>query len=202
NRSGALYNWLKEKGRNMEDCGYGSPVRTFFKNYSPPQGVLVAHANYLDDEDIKILKTNKANVVHCPSSFEYFGHKIFRFDDLIKAGVNVCLGTDSLASAKMDETVPLDMFYEMRLFSKRQISPEVIVKMATVNGAKALGWRCGSLTPGAYADLICLPYDGRQIDVYDAVVHYSGDVLFSLIDGKFVSGTEHYRKMLTNVIPS
>ncbi len=201
NCSGPLYNWLKEKGRNMEDCGYGSPMKTFFNNYSPPQGVLVAHANYLDDDDITVLRTNEANIVHCPSSFEYFGHKMFRFDELIKAGINVCLGTDSLASAKMEENVVLDMFYEMRLFSKRLINPEVIVKMATVNGAKALGYegKCGSLNPDAFADLICIPYDGKQSDVYDAVIHHKGDVLFSLIDGKFVYGTEDYRKILNDV---
>ncbi len=203
NRSGPLYDWLKERGRTMEDCGFGSPVKTFFNNYSPPRNVLVAHANYLDDGDITILQNNEANVVHCPSSFEYFGHKMFRFDELMKAGINVCLGTDSLASAKVDgrNNVALDMFNEMRLFSKRLINPEVIVKMATVNGAKALGYerRCGCLNLGAFADLICIPYDGKKNDVYDAVVHCKGDVLFSLVDGKYVYGTEHYRKLLYDV---
>ncbi len=203
NRSGLLYDWLKEKGRDMDDCGFGSPVKTFFNNYSPQHNVLVAHANYLDDDDITILQNNEANVVHCPSSFEYFGHKMFRFDDLVKSNVNVCLGTDSLASAKVDErkNVDLDMFNEMRLFSKRLINPEAIVKMATVNGAKSLGCegKCGSLNPDAFADLICIPYDGKKTDVYESVVHHNGSVLFSLIDGKFIYGTEYYRKMLNDV---
>jgi len=62
---------------------------------------------------------------------------------LDNAGVNLCLGTDSLATTrKIGKQKPeLNMFEEMRLFAAndKTISPPEILRMATINGARALG---------------------------------------------------------------
>ena len=59
---------------------------------------------------------------------------------LANAGVNICLGTDSLASMrKFGRRQPeLDMFAEMRALGDRDkaLSPSEIIRMATVNGAR------------------------------------------------------------------
>ncbi|MGC8885653.1 MAG: amidohydrolase family protein [Verrucomicrobiia bacterium] len=191
-KSGALYEWLKETGRDVSDCGSGSPVKTLFCNHNPPDGLILAHCNYIDEEDIQIIKKRGASVVHCPSSFIYFGHKEFKCELFLRAGVNVCLGTDSLASVNVDgcEKPTLNMFREMGIFSKKfcNISPRQIIEMATVNGAKAFGMsgKIGELTTGAKADLIGIPFKERIENVYESIINFSGKILFSFIDGEAV----------------
>ncbi|MGC8744867.1 MAG: amidohydrolase family protein [Verrucomicrobiia bacterium] len=191
-KKGALYEWLKDAGRDMSDCGAGSPVKTLFWNDNTPAGLILAHCNYIDEEDIQIIKKRGASVVHCPSSFIYFGHKDFKCDLLLNSGVNVCLGTDSLASANADgcEKPELNMFNEMRNFSEKfcNVSPRQIIEMATINGAKAVNMsgRIGELASGAKADLIGIPFEERVENVYETIVNFSGNILFSLIDGEAV----------------
>lgn len=191
-RDGALYKWLKDTGRDMSDCGAGSPVKTLFSNHNTPTGLILAHCNYIDEEDIQIIKKRVASVVHCPSSFIYFGHKDFKCDRLLNSGINVCLGTDSLASVNADgyEKPTLNMFNEMRNFSKKfcNVSPQQIIEMATINGAKAVNMsgKIGELAPGTNADLIGIPFEERVENVYETIVNFSGNILFSLIDGEAV----------------
>ena len=65
------------------------------------------------------------------------------------------------------------------------VSPEVILQIATVHGARALGLqgKIGELSENAWADLIAVPFSGKLTDSYDAVVHREGDVSASMIDG-------------------
>ena len=61
--------------------------------------------------------------------------------------------------------------------------------MATLNGARALGLqrRIGELAGGCLADLIALPFAGKVADVYDGVLHHTGDVAASMIDGQWAT---------------
>ena len=45
--------------------------------------------------------------------------------------------------------------------------------------------RDGELAPGAFADLIALPFAGKVADIYDAILHHAGDVAASMIDGRW-----------------
>ena len=104
------------------------------------------------------------SVVHCPRSHEYFKHLLFPRAELAAAGVNICLGTDSLASVLKDKgKLPeLNLFEEMRTFAKKysDVAPAAVLKMATMNGAQALGkaGQVGELTENALADMIVVPY--------------------------------------------
>jgi cytosine/adenosine deaminase-related metal-dependent hydrolase len=105
--------------------------------------------------------------------------------------VNVCLGTDSLATVykKPKQTVELNMFAEMQAFSSAhpQVSPETILEMATVHGARALEMKgqCGEISEKALADLIAIPFKGKVGEASEAAVHHRGDVMASLIDGEW-----------------
>jgi cytosine/adenosine deaminase-related metal-dependent hydrolase len=153
---------------------------------------LAVHANYLEARDIAALAQARASVAHCPRSHAYFGHQPFPYRQLAAAGVNVCLGTDSLASVKTTgrAKAELNMFAEMRAFalSQPQVPPAVVVRMATQNGARALGWqaRVGALFPRALADLIALPFSGQTEEAAAAVVHHAGDISASMIDGQWI----------------
>ena len=106
--------------------------------------------------------------------------------------MNVAIGTDSLATTrKSGRNKPeLDLFAEMRVLaaSDRDVSPPEVLRMATVNGARALGLpgKVGELSPGAFADLIAVPFPGRPADVYEALLHHPGIVAGSMIEGRWI----------------
>lgn len=101
---------------------------------------LVAHCNYVDDADIQTLTDTQTSVAYCPVASRYFGHRKHRYRDMLDAGVNVCLGTDSLMCQPADEAQPMGIIAQMRcLFEHDQTDPALLLKMATTNGSKALG---------------------------------------------------------------
>ncbi len=58
--------------------------------------------------------------------------------------------------------------------------------MATVDGAKALGWasEVGAISAGACADLLVFPYSGSADGVYDGVIEHRGPVAV-MVDGQW-----------------
>ena len=105
--------------------------------------------------------------------------------------MNICLGTDSLASSPHSRRGPasLNMFAEMREFARRHptVGSDAILRMATVNGARALrrSGRLGELSSGAQADLIAVPYTGSPRSASRAAVMHEGPVRASMIGGRW-----------------
>ena len=68
----------------------------------------------------------------------------------------------------------------------RDVSPAEILRMATVNGARALGLagKIGELAPNAQADIIAIPATGKA-ELWESVIAHSGPVKASLIDGRW-----------------
>ncbi|MGV3757379.1 MAG: amidohydrolase family protein [Verrucomicrobiota bacterium] len=188
-RSGALYELIASLGRTMDDCDGRTPLQHIARGGLLQKQALVVHANYLTDEDVALLATSGASVVHCPRSHAFFDHQPFRYGELQKLGVNVCLGTDSLATmnGEGDQQPELNLLTELHRF--RSMHPDVmardILMMATVNGAKALGLEheLGSLNPGVRADVIALPYKG-SIKQAEAAI-FSTD---ALVEASFIGG--------------
>lgn len=189
---GEMYEWLKRSGRDMADCGRGSPVQHLDRCGLLGPNLLAAHVNYLARGDAQLLAARKVNVVHCPRSRFYFRHAPFPIWRLARAGVNLCLGTDSLASVikTRRQTVELSLFDEMRTLAEQEpeLPARTIVRMVTINGARALAQtgKLGELSAGAKADLIALPMAAEQGDHYAQVVRHSGPVSASMIDGAWV----------------
>lgn len=187
---GKLFDWLHGQ-RDCSDCGQGSPVQHLARSGLLGANFLAVHANYLAPGDAHLLARKKSSVVHCPRSHSFFGHPKFPFKELAAAGVNVCLGTDSLASieTKLKEPLELNLFSEMRSFARkhRDTPAGTILQMTTLKSAKALGLagRLGEISPGAFADLIAIPCREKLADVQEAVLHHRGDVTASLIGGKW-----------------
>ena len=138
--SGAMFDWLKTQ-RRMDDCGGRSPVQQAERLGLLNANLLAVHCNYLAPGDAELLGKNGVTVVHCPRSHAYFDHARFPYEELVAAGVNVVLATDSLASVRSDKRRPatLDMWEEMRAFAKDYpaISPEKIIGMATTKADRA-----------------------------------------------------------------
>lgn len=188
-RRGPLYEWLAPQ-RPMDDCGRWSPVRHCDHHGVFESPCLAVHANYLWHGDAALLARRGVSVVHCPRSHQFFRHQRFPGDALRAAGVNICLGTDSLASTTLhrDGNTRLSMFSEMQALAAHDalLSPGEILAMATRCGARALGLsgRLGELSPGACADIIAIPWSGGISDAEAAAVHHSGSVSSAWIDGE------------------
>src|SRR5438105_3272359 len=115
-REGTLFEFLKQIGRDMTDCGGRTPVDYFSSlAIEGNRPYLLVHLNDLSGDDFRLLAKLSENfaVGHCPRSHDYFGHSPFQFQKLRKLGCNICLGTDSLASND-----DLSLFAEMRAFQK------------------------------------------------------------------------------------
>lgn len=184
---GELFDFMKKLGRWMFD---NQVQRTPFAHVAAHARLgphwLLAHMNELDESDFALLAAmpQPPSVVHCPGSHRYFRHSPFPLTKLRGIGVNVCLGTDSLAS-----TLTLSMFDEMRILSRQepQLDPAEILKMATLNGAKALGIEAGKIAPGALADLIALPLADTAREVHAAVIENRDPIAWMMLDGKILS---------------
>lgn len=129
-----------------------TPVRWLCELGALGPECVIAHGNYLDEEEIELLCATGTSVAYCPRTHQYFDHQQHPVVQLLSGGVNVCVGTDSLASnpslSILEELVVLRQTHT-------ELSPEVILAMGTINGARALGLaqRVGSLEPGKQADL-------------------------------------------------
>ena len=126
-----------------------------------PQTQLV-HMTQIDDNDIRLIQDNNCHVVHCPESNLKLASGFCPIGKLIDAGINVAIGTDSAASNN-----DLDLFGELKtaaLLAKAVandasvLDAHAALRMATINGAKALGWddQIGSLEAGKSADMIAV----------------------------------------------
>jgi cytosine/adenosine deaminase-related metal-dependent hydrolase len=188
---GEMHDWLKRNGRDNSDCGHGSPVAHLARNRLLGENVLAIHVNFLARGDATLLAKNRTHVIHCPRSHDYFKHPKFERERLANAGVNLCLATDSLATVRKNgkPKPELDMFAEMRALANQDasISPEEILRMATVNGARALGLagKIGEISADASADLIAIPFSGKPTRLNEAVLAHVGNVTASLIEGRW-----------------
>jgi len=160
--------------------------------------VLLAHCIWLSEKEFEILKQTDSNVVHCPSCNMKLASGICNVNRMTKDGITVALGTDGAPCNNIS-----DMFREVRLASllgkvsslnPKVLPAKVVLKMATIQGAKALGLHneIGSIEKGKKADLILINFRKLHFTpVYDVVSHLvyccqSSDVDTVLIDGKVV----------------
>jgi len=167
----------------LADFGLGkSPVAhlaTVLRDRSTP--MLLVHLNDLSDGDIELLAELNArvpiHVAYCPRSSEFFGApETFgphRYRELIAAGINVCLGTDSIvnlpeahASGDAARISPLD---DARVLARRENThPNLLLEMITVRGARALDLEPGrfTLTSGSLIEGLCaLPVPARRVNI-------------------------------------
>jgi aminodeoxyfutalosine deaminase len=186
---GQLYDLLKKLGRPMTDCGSTSPLRYLIENGLISHDCIVAHLNELDDRDLALLEGTKwrnLQIVHCPKSHRFLQHNRFPLEELMQRGLNICLGTDSLASNDS-----LDLFSEMRIAKKiyPTLSARDLLEMVTIRPARALKLerRLGKIAPGYLADAIAIPFKGRTGNVCEAILQTKGPIKWMMINGKILS---------------
>ena len=152
---------------------------------------IAVHMTQLDDEEIGFFAQFGGSIAHCPESNLKLASGFCPVAKLLDAGVNVALGTDGPASNN-----DLDILGEMRsaaLLAKgvagdaRVVPAATALRMATLNGAKALGLdqEIGSLVVGKSADIVAINlsdietqplFDPISDIVYAASRHQVSDV--------------------------
>lgn len=105
---------------------------------------LAAHVNAITDLEIEALSNTGTSVVFCPRAWEYFRHEStlgpHRWKDLLAAGINVALGTDSIINLPMNEADRITPWDDARrLFERGERDASLLLRLITLNGAKALG---------------------------------------------------------------
>lgn len=160
--------------------------------------VLLAHCVKVGIEDIKKIKNMNISISHCPVSNLKLGCGIARISDFVENGINVSLGTDGQGSGSN-----LDLFEVMKytaLLQKginedpKKIQAYEVLKMATINGAKALGLEheIGTIEEGKKADIIiidmnsilCKPNNNIIANLVYNIKGY--DVDTTIIDGNIL----------------
>lgn len=100
-------------------------------------------------------------------------------------------GRDSLATVRTTRRrqPELNLFREMQTFAHDHpaVPAAEIIRMATVNGARALGraGQLGELNPNACADLIAIPFTHRRLAIHEAILNFTGEVAASMIAGQW-----------------
>lgn len=148
---------------------------------------IATHCNYVDDAHIEQLARWNTTVAYCPRASDYFGHGNFssiatlegdatvhvhlrtenskllpphRYRDMLEAGVRIAFGTDSIVC--LDRTDRISTLDDMRHLYKRDgTEPPVLLHMATIAGAEALGRprTCVTFEPGDTLGVIGFPID-------------------------------------------
>jgi 5-methylthioadenosine/S-adenosylhomocysteine deaminase len=169
-------------------------------------GVLAAHAVWVNEADMALLKSRGVGVSHNPESNMKLASGIAPVKAYLAANLAIGLGTDGAASNN-----DLDMFGAMRAASFLQkvatsdptaVSARAAVQMATIGGARALGMdkQIGSLEPGKRADMIIVSMSAaRQTPMYDPFSHLvyvtrGDDVQTTIVNGNVLMRD---RKVLT-----
>jgi cytosine/adenosine deaminase-related metal-dependent hydrolase len=173
-----------------------------------PKTVYV-HCVWFEDEDIEIFAKTGTSISHNPSSNAKLGSGIAPISKMVRKGVNVTIGTDG-GPSNDDYDMIREMKMALLLQKVRELDPtnlelSTVLRMATINGARALGLEreLGSLEVGKKADFIVIDirkphltptisplsnliYSGTGMDVKDVVV----DGRFIKKDGKVLSLNE------------
>ena len=176
--------------------------------------MLVVHAVQVDGEDIVTLADSGATVAHCPRSNQRLRCGVAPVAEMKAAGVTVGLGTDSLASnASLDMFEEMRAALQgsrertlsggstaavagaggdddpalSRESRSVPLTPAAVLRMATLDGAQALGWDhlVGSLEAGKRADIVAVRLPGAEVDPTTVLVEgaTAADVQMTLVDG-------------------
>jgi len=152
--------FLSERG--IDFSGWNLPVESPVKHLENlgilDNKTIAVHLLQTSRNDFETLARHDVCACICPRSNRNLHDRLPDIKGLLEAGLKICLGTDSLASVDS-----LSIFDEMAFISNAfpSILPAEILAMATVNGARALGFEdmFGSLTPGKRAAFVYAPVD-------------------------------------------
>ena len=196
---------LSETKFENDECmkKYGqSPTEVFDACGIFENRTIAAHGVHLSDGDLDILRSKNVSILHNPSSNLKLSSGICDVSRLMDKRINVALGTDSASSNNKQSM--LKEIEVAALISKLKSADNLkafdVLKMATINGAKALdlGDKVGTVEEGKCADLIMINIDNiNHIPNNDLIASicystYENDISYVFIDGELVYENGEY----------
>ena len=196
---------LSETKFENDECmkKYGqSPTEVFDECGIFENRTIAAHGVHLSDGDLDILRSKNVSILHNPSSNLKLSSGICDVSRLMDKRINVALGTDSASSNNKQSM--LREIEVAALISKLKSADNLkafeVLKMATINGAKALGLgdKVGTVEEGKCADLIMINIDNlNHIPNNDLIASicystYENDISYVFIDGELVYENGEY----------
>jgi cytosine/adenosine deaminase-related metal-dependent hydrolase len=156
---------------------------------------LLIHCVTVDAADIALIAGSGAAVAHCPTANARLGHGVAPIVELLEAGARVALGSDSVASNNrvdmLEEARCAQLVQRARLRTASALPPERLLRLATLDGARVLGFgTTGSLEAGSDADLcavrITAPHTSPVHDPHAALVLAArgADVILTVVKGR------------------
>lgn len=162
---------------------------------------VAAHCVWLSDTEIALMRETSTHISHNPSSNAKLGNGIARIPEILAAGINVGLGHDAAECNNSRDLFQVMKFASLmhraaRVDASLQQAPDVL-RMATRNGASALGHKTGELTPGFKADVIVIdlknqfftplmPENKRHLYSHLVFSANGGCVDTTIVDGKIL----------------
>lgn len=144
-----------------------TPIEYAEKNGVFTVPCVAAHCVQVDEHDIRILAGHQVSVVTNPASNMKLGNGFAPVPEMLEAGVNVALGTDGAASNNSQnlfrEMSHLSMIHKGTHRSPQCVSAQETFRIATVNGARALGINSGVIEAGKKADLAILDLNAPSL---------------------------------------
>lgn len=160
--------------------------------------VISAHSVWVDESEFDIIKRREVNISHNPESNAKLASGIAPLAEFLKKGINVCLGTDGACSNNnldiIEEMRTASFLQKVKYMNPESLSARELFKIATENGARALGLeeKLGTLDPGKWADLIVIDLESPGLqpvfDPYSHIVYASksADVKATMVNGRFL----------------
>lgn len=200
---------LSETKTEQEACvaKYGKTPAEFFDSlgvFDVP--VTAAHCVWVTDSDIELMKARGVSPVHCPSSNMKIGSGFAPVQKMLDCGLNVTLGTDGAASNNnlnmLEELHLAAIIHNGYLHDPTVMKPGDLLKMATLNGARAQGRDdTGVLAVGKKADVIAIDFDKPHLIPaldYPAMIAYAvqdSDVCMTMVDGRILYENGEYKTL-------
>ena len=192
---------LSETKREHEECveRHGlTPAQVLDCHHVFDVPTTAAHCVHLTAEDMQLLAKRRVSAAHCPVSNLKLASGTADVRAMVRAGMNVCLGTDGAAANNN-----LDMFEEMKAASltarektgdAKALPAQAVVMMATVCGARAQGRsaECGMIKEGMDADLILVDFNQPHLipchDIFSNLVFSASghDVVMTMVRGNIL----------------
>lgn len=178
-----------EECRNEEGC---TPAELLDREGILGPDLTAVHAIHVDEHDISLLAANKVTVCACSTTERDLGDRVGPLRALAEAGCTLTVGSDSNAVIDVLEEARALELDQRRATGHRVLhQPEDLLRAATVNGMRALGWEAGELKPGMLADFVTLdqPHHTSWRNLDPAYLIYgcsASDVRNVVVGGKTV----------------
>jgi formiminoglutamate deiminase len=194
-RNAPLHIHLAEQPAEVEEClavEGCTPAQLLEREGILGPDLTAIHAIHVDERDISLLGEHKVSVCACTTTERDLGDRVGPIRKLVDAGSALCVGSDSNAVIDLLEEARGIELDQRRATGRRVLHhPEDLLRAATVDGMRALGWDAGELKPGLLADFITIgqrpPVLWRQLDLgYLMFCSSAQDVTNVVIGGQTV----------------